>query len=137
LLEAVVVLGLAAVLSATVAPSISVMMGGLELRAAAVQLASALVRARVAALGEGRPWRVRVSDSRSSFEVGPLDGPLVAESLPGNVRFSRATSGGEVLLAPTGWAENATFTLERSGREREVVLNQRGRVTLRAEVAEE
>jgi len=133
LLDVLVTLGIAAVIAASAAPRVFDLLGGLELRAGAMRVSSAFVRARLAALSEARTWVVRTAGDHT-IEIGPLDEEATREDLPGLVRFARATSGGEVRFAPSGWAENATFTVARGDRERAVTVNQRGRVTLREEV---
>lgn len=131
LLELLALLAVLAVLVGTVAPHMRGMMGGLELRAGTLRLASALTRARYAALAHGRDWWVRVVDE-ASFESGPDGAGASRTRLPAGVRFVSATSGGEVRFRPNGWADNATFTLGRGPSERAVVVNQRGRITVRA-----
>jgi Tfp pilus assembly protein FimT len=131
LLELLVLLGLLSVLAGAAAPRVTGMMDALELRAGAVRLASTLVRARLAALADGRAWWVRIVDARA-FEIGPEGGEPSRAELPGRVRFVGATSGGDVRFAPSGWAENATFTLRRDHLARSVVVNQRGRVRIAA-----
>ena len=130
LLELLVVLGLFAVLAGVAAPHVSGMTGALELRSGALRVASALTRARFAALAHGQAWWVRVVDE-STFEVGPEGASASRTRLPGRVRFLGATSGGDVRFRPNGWADNATFTLGRDHDARSVVVNQRGRVTVR------
>ena len=124
------VFGLLSLFAGAAVPQLSSMMGMLELRAGALRMASALTRARFAALAHGEPWWVRVVGP-SAFEVGPEGIAPVRTQLPGNVRFVAVTSGGEVRFGPNGWAENATFTLGYAEHERSVVVNQRGRVRLR------
>jgi len=131
LLELLVLLGLFSVLAGAAAPYASQMMGALELRAGALRVASGFSRARFAALAHGRPWRVRVVGP-AAFEVGAEGEEPGRIALPGRVRFVGATSGGDVRFRPNGWAENATFTLGRGNEMRAVVVNQRGRVTVRA-----
>ena len=130
LLELVLVLALLAVMAGVAAPGLAAFQGGLELRSGAMRVASALLRARMGALADGAPWELRVIGP-SSFEVGPEGSEPGQEILPGGVVFARVTSGGDVRFQPTGRADNATFTLARSGQEREVVVNQRGRISLR------
>ncbi len=131
LLELLVLLGLLAVLAGAAAPYVATMMGGLELRSAALRVAGALTSARYASLADGRPWWVRVVDE-TTFEVGAEGADFARTRLPGRVRFLAATSGGHVRFRPTGWAENATFTLGSDEGQRRVVVNQRGRVSVRA-----
>jgi len=131
LLELLVVLALLGAAAGVAAPHVYGMMERLEVRAGALRVASAFTRARLAALAHGRPWRVRIVDART-LTVGPDGAPARRVHLPGAVRFVGATSGGEVRFRPNGWAENATFTLGRGPRARSVVVNQRGRITVRS-----
>ena len=133
LLELLVVLGLLSVVLGTVSPRLSEVLAGVELRSGAWRLSSALMRARFGALAHGNIWSVAVTDP-SAFEVGSVAG-VERISLPGRVRFLRATSGGEVRFRPNGGAENATFTLGHGARTRAVVVNQRGRVSVGGERA--
>jgi type II secretory pathway pseudopilin PulG len=128
LLETIATLGVVAIVIAAAAPHASGMLAALELRAGAVRVASAIVRGRIAALREGRTWVLETTPQE--LRLGPLGVEPVRETLPGRVRIRAATSGGEVRFAPSGTAENATFTLAVDDREERVVLNQRGRVTL-------
>lgn len=133
LLELLVLLGLFGVLAGAAVPYVSPMVRALEVRAGAIRVASALTRARVAALANGRPWSVRVVGP-STFEIGGEGAPAERTQLPASVRFLAVTSGGEVRFRPNGWAENATFTLGAEGEVRRVVVNQRGKVTVRTGV---
>jgi type II secretory pathway pseudopilin PulG len=128
LLEAIATLGIVAVVIVAAAPRASGVLAALEVRAGAVRVASAMIRGRIGALREGRTW-VLAAGARE-LALGPLGEEPVREKLPGRARVRSATSGGEVRFAPSGLAENATFTLGVDGREERVVLNQRGRVTL-------
>ncbi len=122
-----------AVLGALVVASVlgaSAALSGVRLRAACVQLFSAFVRAREAAMAEGRTWEVRRVTERV-IAVGPSGAPPVEEALPEGTRLASATAGGRVRFAVSGTADNATFVLESGAAEqRRVVVNQRGRVTL-------
>ncbi|MBU6282604.1 type II secretion system GspH family protein [bacterium] len=121
-----------AVLGATVAAVVlgaSAALAGVRLRAASVQLFSAFVRAREAAMAEGRTWEVRRVSERV-IAVGPSGAIPVEEALPDGTRLASATAGGRVRFAVSGTADNATFVLEGGAEQRRVVVNQRGRVTL-------
>lgn len=121
-----------AVLGATVAAVVlgaSAALAGVRLRAASVQLFSAFVRAREAAMAEGRTWEVRRVSERV-IAVGPSGATPVEEALPDGTRLASATAGGRVRFAVSGTADNATFVLEGGAEQRRVVVNQRGRVTL-------
>lgn len=134
LLELLVVLGLFGVFAGAATPYFAAMRSGLEARSSALRVAGALTRARFGALAENHAWRVRVVGP-STLEVGREGAPPAVERLAGRARFLSFTSGGDVRFRPDGWAENATFTVV-SGREvRRVVVNQRGRVSVRAGVS--
>lgn len=128
LLETIAALGVVAIVVAGAVPAASGVLAALELRAGVVRVASAMIRGRIAALREGRIWVLAAGPRELS--LGPLGEEPVREMLPGRVRVLSATSGGEVRFAPSGTAENATFTLAVGVQEERVVLNQRGRVTL-------
>ncbi len=134
LLELLVLLGLLGVVVLASIPHASAMRSALELRSAALRVASELTRARYGALAEGRAWWVRIVDE-STLEVGPEGGATTRSRLPGQSRFVASTSGGDVRFQPNGWGENATFTIGRGAGRRSVVVNQRGRVEMRLEDA--
>lgn len=129
LVELLIGFALLAIVAVAVAPTFSAALGGLHLRAAAVQLGAALVRGRAGALAEGRAWQLRVIDA-AAYGLGPAGGEESREALPGGAAFASVTSGGTVRFAPSGTAENATFILTLAGLERRVVVNQRGRITV-------
>lgn len=129
LLELIVALATLAIVLGSAAPVASGVLGLVRLRGAAVEFGSALLRARGAALAEGRSWEVKRT-AASSFSVGPVGGTAAPETLSGGATFASATSGGAVRFSSSGIGENATFTLTLGGRETRVVVNQRGRVTL-------
>jgi len=131
LLELLVLLGLFGVLAGAASVYVSPMVRGLEVRTGAVRVASALTRARVAALADGRPWSVRVVGP-STLEIGEEGAPAQRTELPSRVRFLSVTSGGDVRFRPNGWAENATFTIGSEDEVRRVVVNQRGRISVRS-----
>jgi prepilin-type N-terminal cleavage/methylation domain-containing protein len=126
LLEALVVIAVLALLGGAVAPHAAGIVAGIDLRAGALRLAAALVRGRMAALREGRVWVLAASER--GFALGPEGEPGAPERFPGRVRLRRASSRGDVRFSPDGTAENATWTLALDGRQRRVVVNQRGRV---------
>ena len=132
LLELVVLLGVLSILGGLASPKFAGALEGLELHSGALRVVAELRRARHGALAEGRVWALRRIDART-FSVGPQDGPQRTISLPARVRFTATTSGGEVLFRPGGWAENATFEVGLNGSFRAVVVNQRGRISLRRE----
>ena len=130
LLEVLVVLSILAILAGSAWPRVAALRQGLEVRSATLIVASLLTRARYAAMAKGRAWYVRVA-SPSTLEVGPVDGVLVPTTLPPGASVLGATSGGDVRFRPNGSAENATFRIGRDAVERWVVVNQRGRVSVR------
>ncbi len=130
LLELLVALAAAGVLIGTAVLGAGAFLARLELRAGALRTAGAALRARSAAVREGRAWALAAGTR--SLVAGPVGGePRLVVRLPPRVRLVRATSGGEVRFDPTGRAENATFTLALDGGRdgvARVVVNQRGRV---------
>jgi prepilin-type N-terminal cleavage/methylation domain-containing protein len=131
LLELLVTLAVIGLMAVAAWPRLTAMGAGLELRAGVMRLASAFLRARTAALARGRAWEVRVLDDRT-FAVGAVGEAAVRTELPPGVRFVRSTAGGVVRFSPSGRAGNATLVLAASGLRRSVVVNQRGRVSVRA-----
>ncbi|MBY0280359.1 hypothetical protein K2Z84_33925 [Candidatus Binatia bacterium] len=129
LVETVLVLAVASILAGAAWPRVADLLDTVELRSACVRFASALARGRVAALTEGRSWRLRL-DGSSHFVLAPLDGDASPEALPARVFFAAATSGGDVRFFSSGLADNASFTLGVGDARRRVVVNQRGRVTV-------
>lgn len=130
LLELVAALAVLGALAAAAVLGAGTALAGVRLRAATVQLFSAFVRAREAAMSEGRTWEVRRVSDRV-IAVGPAGAAATEETLPGGTRVASATAGGRVRFAVSGTADNATFVLESgTAEQRRVVVNQRGRVTL-------
>jgi len=129
LLEMVLVLALASILLGAAWPSLAGYLDVVELRSATLRFSSALARGRVAALTDGRIWKIRLAGLRD-FVLAPDDGDAHAEQLPGTTFFAAATSGGDVRFYPSGLADNATFTLGAGDARRRVIVNQRGRVTI-------
>ncbi len=130
LLELLVLLGALGVVVGSATPWTAGLLRQLETRSGAVRVASALTRARYGALAEGRSWTVRVLDERT-FEVGPLETRRERQALPQSVRFLDVNSGGDVRFSSGGGAENATFVIGNAVARRVVVVNQRGRVSVR------
>lgn len=129
LVEMVVVLAIGSVLLGAAWPGVAAYLDTVELRSASLRLAAALSRGRIAALSEGRVWRLELADARS-FVLAPVGGTAAGERLPGGTFFAGATSGGDVRFFPSGMADNATFTLGAGDARRRVIVNQRGRVTV-------
>lgn len=132
LVEIVVVIAVAGVLLGAALPGVAAYLDTAELRSASVHFAAALSRGRVAALTEGRTWRLYLADARR-YALGPQDGEdaeVAVEHLPGDAFFAGATSGGDVRFFPSGLVDNATFTLGAGDARRRVIVNQRGRVTV-------
>jgi prepilin-type N-terminal cleavage/methylation domain-containing protein len=129
LVETVVVLAVAGILVGAAWPRAADLLDVVALRSASVRFASALSRGRIAALSEGRSWRLRL-DGATGFVLAPLEGDAVPERLPERVFFASATSGGDVRFFPSGLADNATFTLGVGDARRRVIVNQRGHVTV-------
>jgi type II secretory pathway pseudopilin PulG len=127
--EVICGLAIAGIAVATIAPRVGAMRAALQLRAACVQLQSAIVRARIGALSQDQPWELRVLGA-TSYLVGPVAGLGGTEILPPGVAFSHTTSGGTVRFSPLGIAENATFDLTIGASTRQVVVNQRGKVDI-------
>jgi Tfp pilus assembly protein FimT len=122
----------AGVLLGAALPGVAAYLDTAELRSASVHFAAALSRGRVAALTEGRTWRLYLADARR-YALGPQDGEdaeVAVEHLPGDAFFAGATSGGDVRFFPSGLVDNATFTLGAGDARRRVIVNQRGRVTV-------
>jgi type II secretory pathway pseudopilin PulG len=132
LVEIAVVIAVAGVLLGAALPGVAAYLEGAELRSASVHFAAALSRGRVAALTEGRTWRLHLPGLRS-YALAPQEGDpgdAAVEHLPGQAFFAGATSGGDVRFFPSGLVDNATFTLGSGDARRRVVVNQRGRVTV-------
>lgn len=129
LVETIVVLALAGLLLGAAWPRVAGYLEEVELRSAVLRLAAALVRGRVAALGEGRTWELRLAGG-SAFVLAPLGESGPAEPLPAGTFVADATSGGDVRFFSSGLVDNATFTLGAGSLRRRVIVNQRGRVTV-------
>jgi len=131
LVEMVLVLALGSVLLGAAWPAVAALLDTVELRSATLRFGAAVARGRVAALTEGRTWRLSLAGARD-FVLAPLgvvEG-TTAERLPGTAFFAGATSGGDVRFFASGLADNATFTLGAGEARRRVVVNQRGKVTV-------
>jgi Tfp pilus assembly protein FimT len=129
LVAMIVVLAVASILLGAAWPGVAAYLETVELRSATLRFGAALARGRVAALTEGRAWRLALADARS-FVLAPVGADAPAERLPGGSFFAGATSGGDVRFFPSGLADNATFTLGAGEERRRVIVNQRGRVTV-------
>lgn len=132
LLELLVTLAVFGAMAGSAWPHVSAMRAGLELRAGVLRLTSALLRARTAALAGGRAWEVRVVDDRT-FAQGAVGEDGVLTTLPSGVRFVHWTAGGVVRFSSAGRAGNATWILAAGDLRQSVVINQRGRVSVRRE----
>jgi type II secretory pathway pseudopilin PulG len=130
LVEIVVVLALGSVLLGAAWPALAGLLDTVELRSATLRFGAAVARGRVAALTEGRTWRLRLAGVRD-FVLAPLgDDAAPPERLPGSAFFAGATSGGDVRFFASGLVDNATFILGAGDARRRVVVNQRGKVTV-------
>ncbi|MEO2167028.1 MAG: GspH/FimT family pseudopilin [bacterium] len=128
LFELLVAIGLLAILAALAAPGFRTLAGGWQLRAAALRVAGTLTQARAGALRGSESWSVRTAGDALLF--GPDLATPQRVALPAGILVS-VNSGGTVRFSRTGYAENATFRLLGEQGERRVVVNQRGRITLK------
>jgi prepilin-type N-terminal cleavage/methylation domain-containing protein len=132
LAELLAALALLAVVAGTAVPSLSRTLTALRLPLAAHRLAADLQLARAGAVL--RNTRARVTFEAAGymlhFDAGaPAE---VAVPLPPHVRVASVPRTGMVRFYPAGNADNGTVVLRAaSGATRSVVVNQRGRVSIR------
>jgi hypothetical protein len=115
-------------------PRIAALLAAVRLPLAARQLAADLCLARATAvLGN---TRARVTFSGATYTVlverEHIEAPERRVTLPAGVWVAELPASGAFRFFPTGLADNGTVILTgAAGRRRSVVVNQRGRVSVR------
>jgi Tfp pilus assembly protein FimT len=131
-LELIVTLGLLTIVTAIGVSSLAASLAALRLPLGARQLADDLYAARSTALLRNTPARITFTDTayRIAFAAGePADH---GADLPPGIRIVERPRAGLLRFFPSGLADNGTVVLAASsGRRRTVVVNQRGRITVR------
>ena len=129
LLEALVGVGLALVLSGVGVVRLVELVQSARLAGASREVATALRLARGTALSGDASIEVRFDATRALCETRDRAGALLeTRRLPPGVGFTALPARSRVLFGGLGSAENATITLAAGGRTRSVIVNQRGRV---------
>jgi Tfp pilus assembly protein FimT len=130
-LEAIVVLGIASVLTAGGVVSLADVIGSARVAGAARTMATRLRLARERALAGGAAVEVRFDPAARRWTARDADGVVIEGGglVPG-ISFARLPARGRILFGAIGTAENATVTLAAGARQRSVIVNQRGRVRL-------
>jgi len=131
LLELLLGLALAATLTGIGSVSLPSIAGGIRLAGATERLAAALRAARGQALARNRRIEIRFDPPSRSWSVREQTGPtLDVQRLPTGVVFSSLPSALRIRFSTIGTADNATVVLAAAGRNRRIIVNQRGRVRL-------
>ncbi len=135
MVELLVVMGLAGIVaggSVLIAPRID---GAIRLETAVHLLAADLRQARTLAVASARRIRLVLREGGVGYVRQASEGSayLIDQTrlLPVGVAIARVGSGGTLTFSPLGNGENATIVLEhRSGIQRALVINQRGRIRI-------
>jgi Tfp pilus assembly protein FimT len=130
--ELVIAFGIAALLAAIAASSLARTLTALRLPLAASQLAADLHVARGTAVR--RNTRALVTFAARAYTVAYDRGEPAAVTmrLPEGIRVTSLPRSGVLRFFPAGNADNATVVLESAtGAARSVVVNQRGRISIR------
>lgn len=136
LLEIIVVMVIAAIAMATVAPNLQPAIAAMQLQAATRDVASALRHTRTQALGRGQEAEFLLNVRRHFYKVSGRAKPY---ALPDSVKLSLFTADflmdegqGAIVFFPDGSATGGRVTLEASGKKRTVDVNWlTGAVTVR------
>lgn len=132
LLEVVVAAGLAGLLAAVAAPRLASLAHGVRLAGAAHTLAGAFRLARGRAIARNGGIEVRFDAARGVVETRAVSGsPLGTLRLPAGITFAALPARGRIRFAGLGTADNGTVVLAGGTRRRRVIVNQRGRVSIR------
>ena len=127
MLEALIGVALAAVLSGLGTMRLVTLVHAVRLAGAAHTVATALrlVRGRALAAGEAGDVRFDARNGRLELRAGPT---LETRSLPQGVAFAGLPARAGITFSALGTAENGTITLVAGAGTRRVIVNQRGRV---------
>jgi len=129
LLELVVALGLAAILTTLAVTQLAELLGEIRVAGAARTLATQLRLARGEALAGGLAVDVRCDPARRACNVDDRTGTrLETRILPPGVGFGALPARRGVTFGALGTADNGTFVVGAGAHRRSVVVNQRGRV---------
>jgi len=129
LLEMIVVLVVASLIAAVVVPSFQPAIGGMQLRSAAQDVASALRHVRGLALATGREQTFFLNVTHHWYRVSGRKKPY---SLPGSVKLDLFTAdqeqtedgqGGAIRFYPDGSATGGRVTLSAGARKFKVDVN--------------
>jgi len=132
LAELLLVLGLVSILSTVGAIEVSRFLASLRVPLAARQLATDLHVARATAVA--RNARARITFTTGGYRIRYERGnPRETHAaLPNAVRIVTAPRSGTLRFWPTGTVDNGTIVLAAmNGGQRAIVVNQRGRVSIR------
>jgi prepilin-type N-terminal cleavage/methylation domain-containing protein len=131
LVETLVVLVLALVVSATAHAGFTTIAAAMQVSASARTLAQTLRATRSRAIAEGIALDAFFDDATQTWGIRAPDGTVrTTSTLPSPVRFASLPVRRRVRFGSTGSAENGTITVSATGRAKSVVVNQRGRVRL-------
>ena len=136
LLELVIAMGLAVLLSSAAALALPRIDAAMQLDTGLRQIAADLQSARTLAVASARRVRIvfTVGTDRYGRELADDGGQYhrdLDRFLPRGIRVLTANSGAMVAFSARGDAQNATITLaDTRGTSRALVVNQRGRITI-------
>ena len=128
-LELLATLAIVAVLAGLGVATLVDLIATSRVAGAARAAASGFRLAREQALVHGAAVEVRFDATARAWDMRAAGGSVLAvHGLPPGVAFARLPARARVLFGGLGTAENATVTFAANGRQRSVIVNQRGRV---------
>jgi type IV fimbrial biogenesis protein FimT len=131
LVELVVGLAVAVVVTTTAHAALGTMAAALRVSASARTIAETLRATRGRAMAEGTALDAVFDDVAATWSIRGTDGSLrTTTPLPAPVRFTSLPARRRIRFGSTGTAENGTITVGTAGRTKSIVVNQRGRVRL-------
>jgi hypothetical protein len=131
-LELIITLGIIAILTAIGVSNLSALLGALRLPVGARQLADDLGTARSTAVLRNTLARITFTNTGYTIRFAAGEPAEHRADLPPGIQIVQTPGSGLLRFFPSGLADNGTVMLAAtSGRRRTVVVNQRGRITIR------
>lgn len=118
LIEALVVVGIVALLASIVAPRIQGIISGQEFRTARSSLILGVRETRALAIRSGGPARFAIEQNGRSFQVHQR----AAQKLPQSVALSSEGKTNSVVFYPDGTSNGALFSLRSKDRREQFVI---------------
>jgi general secretion pathway protein H len=118
LIEALVVVAIAALVSALMFPRLQGMITGQELRTARSELIMSVRETRALAIRSGAPSRFQITENGRAYQVGGR----FEQTLPASVQLSSAASNGALIFYPDGTSNGGRLALANRDRRLEFVI---------------